>query len=220
MRTVIHEASFTDRKAWAWPDGDVKLLQVFDQVDNLNNVMQHVPKGRRRLAVQAGGACGIWPLRLSQLFAQVHTFEPNPDNYRCLVENVRGADGAISHRLAGLASARYSIAVKEGEPCNAGAGYIVPDERSQVYAVTIDSLGLHACDLIQLDVEGAELDALRGGEFTIRKYRPVVCLESKQLPHMRVDAGAAIQFLESLGYVRVGGVERDVILAHPVRLRE
>jgi tRNA G37 N-methylase Trm5 len=44
--------------------------------------------------------------------------------------------------------------------------------------ITIDALGLDACRLIKVDVDGNELDVLRSAEQTIKKFRPVLYLEN------------------------------------------
>lgn len=41
---------------------------------------------------------------------------------------------------------------------------------------TVESLGLDKCDFIKMDIEGAELDALKGAEKTIRKFRPKLAI--------------------------------------------
>lgn len=50
-------------------------------------------------------------------------------------------------------------------------------------------------DLIKIDVEGMELDVLRGGEKCIRKYRPVLFVE-----HLRCDKTALDEWLGQMGY--------------------
>jgi len=52
-----------------------------------------------------------------------------------------------------------------------GAGERVP-------VATIDSLDLPACGLIKIDVEGMELDVLRGAAQTIRKHQPRLFVEN------------------------------------------
>jgi FkbM family methyltransferase len=50
--------------------------------------------------------------------------------------------------------------------------------KAQVEAVKIDSLHLEACNLIKIDVEGAEVEVLLGARETIKKYRPALFVES------------------------------------------
>jgi len=74
-----------------------------------------------------------------------------------------------------------------------------------VSSVTIDSI----CDtlglspgFIKLDIEGAELLALRGAEATLKNCRPIVLLEASDLMMSRVDTSTRelIAFLTRLDY--------------------
>jgi len=42
----------------------------------------------------------------------------------------------------------------------------------------IDDLGLAACHLLKLDIEGMEVEALRGAEQTVRAHRPLIYVEN------------------------------------------
>jgi FkbM family methyltransferase len=57
-----------------------------------------------------------------------------------------------------------------------------PVKRIHVELTTIDSIcaGLHRLDFLKLDVEGAEMNALRGGQRTVEKFRPIVSFEQDQ----------------------------------------
>src|SRR5262249_8759736 len=62
---------------------------------------------------------------------------------------------------------------------------------------TIDSLNLTGCDLIKADVEGMELDVLRGAARTIETYRPLLYVENERPELSR----ALLSHLLALGYV-------------------
>lgn len=64
-----------------------------------------------------------------------------------------------------------------------------------VRTVRLDSLGLDRCDLIKLDVEGMELEALRGGAELIRRHKPILFVE-----HIKSDKGALECLLKEWGY--------------------
>jgi hypothetical protein len=70
---------------WLWPAYDTELIKVFDQVDDIDKILEYCPN--RRVAIQAGGACGVWPWRLAQEFETVITFEPDWVNFQCLSVN-------------------------------------------------------------------------------------------------------------------------------------
>jgi len=189
----------------AWADSDNKLAQVFDWVSDLDVALPYV--AGRFVCVQAGGACGQWPAALAEHFKRVITFEPVVENYECLAanvpDNVEHYNAAVGNSLAPVTMVRDDF-----EQGNAGAWYAVPGGSTEVIA--IDSLILDACDFIQLDVEGFECEALRGAEETLRKYRPVVMVEEKPLPHAPDPFGARL-FLENLGYSEVSRAHRDVV---------
>lgn len=49
--------------------------------------------------------------------------------------------------------------------------------------ITIDSLTLNRCDLIKIDVEGAEIEVLKGAKTAIKKFLPIIYVENNNLPN-------------------------------------
>lgn len=210
-RVITETVPWSENNTWKWPAGDEKLVQVFGHVADIDAIMPHVKD--TGVCVQAGGACGIWPLRFSQLFDTVYTFEPQPDNFKCLVKNTSEADNIIATNCA-LADDEntYSIHNDIFERKNYGAGYIIPDANG-IKAIRLDSLGLESCGLIQLDVEGAELVALKGAAELIDAFHPTIVLEEKRLNHVVANPAMARNWLErNFGYEQVDAIHKDVIL--------
>jgi len=193
---------------WAWPDNDTGLCKVFDQVNDIDRIIKYV--ANPRICIQAGGACGVWPYRFAQLFNHVHTFEPFYSNYEYLVKNIEGIDNITAYNCA-LSDKNESGTMEfdKTEINNIGAAFFKPGI-GDVRTKTIDSLHVKA-DLIQLDVEGYELEALTGAIDTIIKNRPVIVIEEKKLPQVKRDFKLARYFIEDLGYREVDRIHRDVI---------
>lgn len=99
---------------------------------------------------------------------------------------------AINMGMLSLAPGEKEKPKKEQDPVHRNA-----DKAHKVRTMSIDQLGLKACDLIKLDVEGMELQALEGARATIVGYRPVVYVERNPDKSKRQ---AVLRFLQGLGY--------------------
>ena len=102
-------------------------------------------------------------------FEHVLTFEPDATNWECLVRNVKEPN--VTCFQAALGEEAGFIGMHH-EQTNCGASYVAGP--GAVAVVTVDSLRLLQCDLLQLDVEGYELKALKGAEDTIRRCSPLI----------------------------------------------
>ena len=113
-----------------------------------------------RLIFDVGGYIGYDAL----LFAanspgRVVTFEPNPDNAQLLEANV-GQNPSLSERIT-----LTSLAVSG----QSGDGATTLDAASGRFG---------APDLVKIDIDGGELDALSGGVKTLREQRPHLIVET------------------------------------------
>lgn len=198
MKFWHHKYAWDKRTDWALPNDEemmqAQLVKCLDsQVDAVMKAII-VSKGWRdgaitfRTCVQAGGAFGLYPLALSTFFNHVITFEPLLENLQCMAVNIGSRpditveEYPLWHTSDRPMSMTYSKKVKNSY----GAHHVGPSGSGQrVTTVTIDQYSLHDVDLIWLDIEGAELHALRGAEKTIARCRPVVVVEDRTLPQMR-----------------------------------
>jgi FkbM family methyltransferase len=218
MRVINRVLDWTNQNMWAWPDNDTKLLDVFYQVNDIKEIVKYVPKDKRNVCVQAGGACGLWPFYYSKLFSKVYTFEPEPTNFACLLENTVSASNIVSKNI-GLSDSEklVDIVYEPSKIDNRGSGFLVQSTNGTSKTETLDSQNIEECNLIQLDVEGEELNVLKGAVNLISSNKPVICLEVKILPHMTREGRSefeAINWLHTnFNYRPVGQIHRDVILS-------
>lgn len=168
-------ARFVDRDGWLWPVDDKHCHAAVFNMSNLDLALGHVRNFG--VCVQAGGNCGVWPRRLAEVFGTVYTFEPDAENFHCLVHNVPALN--VVKLQAVLASSRGCIGLAPDGANNCGAYYVQGE--GAYPSLMVDDLALSACDFICLDVEGKEPEALSGAWTTIMKHRPVVMVEEKGL---------------------------------------
>lgn len=178
-----------DEEYW-WPKTDTigwaAISGSLSELDEILPLMQN-----KRIAVQAGGNCGLWPIRMSKEFETVITFEPSPLLFSCLQKNIEKHTAYnINANQCALSDSNDKLFMSQNNMNNLGCSFIinknkweelgcVPKE-NRVYDIKniqIDDLNLNICDFIQLDIEGYETFALMGAEETIKRCRPVVMLE-------------------------------------------
>ena len=189
-----------------WPKQDTELKKVAEpELQCLRKALKVTP--RRRCAIQAGGAIGVWPVFLKKEFKEVHSFEPCPHNYHYLLKNTQNLDIKTYHGALSDVSEQVSI---EENPKNAGAKSVKTGKGIKTYK--IDDLNLN-CDIITLDVEGYEKKALLGAQKTIEKHAPTIIIEQNEcsLKH-GIPIEGAYNLLKEWGYKKIDEFRRDIIL--------
>jgi FkbM family methyltransferase len=216
-RTVQGRLSPSDRTEWRMPEMDRNMDFPFRKgpVD-LDAILPMVTPllARRRTCIQAGGCVGVWPLLLAPIFERVITFEPEPVNFRCLRENTAGVANiqSIHAALWSTSTDRVQMGLDDKYYNNCGAYFVrVSDEG--IRTMRIDDLNETDVDLLCLDVEGAEYDAILGAADTLARCSPVIAMEDKA-HHERFQRGSPVELLCEMGY-RVTGrpTPWDVVLA-------
>lgn len=193
----------TDIHAWAgpkqnWEEGHKSMIEGFVK--------------DKHTVVQAGGNMGMYPRLLSDMFQRVYTFEPDPVNFHCLVSNCQ-RDNIIKFNAA--LGARHELVRVSKDPfpdweINYGVRTVVRSESNNVPTLTIDDLNLDRCDLIMLDVEGYELNILKGSVNTLDKFDPIIFAEFHPLNGEHLNPGP---FLKAFGYEQVAWSFQDLIFA-------
>lgn len=141
------------------------------------------------IAVDAGGCWGETSLYFAHEVGEtgkVVAFEFIPSNLAVLGRNV-ACNPHLSPRMHVVENPIWSVSGLKLYYVDWGPGSrVTPDEKKyhswegMVETVTIDGtlekLGLPRVDFIKMDIEGAELNALRGGEMSIRRHRPKLAI--------------------------------------------
>lgn len=203
-----------------YPSQELFWLGSWEPRD-LARLEQHVRPGM--VAVDAGANIGMFTTVLARLAGaagHVHAFEPHPDSFGLLVENIRrnDLDGrvtlnqlALSDRVGELlldtdagasaslaaAGSRRSVSTDDHRTYVANASVPVRTMTLDGYAAQLDSL-----DFVKVDVEGHEPLLLAGAEATLRRFRPVMVVECSEFALTRAGSSRAELFarLENLGY--------------------
>lgn len=163
----------------------------------------------KRLMVDVGAHVGLLAMQfLNRGFERVVCFEPRPENYACLRQNIDPLR-SIAHNLA-LSDTAGVLSMTNPEPGNSGAWECRPyDGSGEIQSAQLDWFGLQP-DLIKYDVQGHEVQALQGSVETLKRHRPVVVVEcwggGERDNRPR-------HFLESIGASLMESIGKDLIFA-------
>jgi len=138
----------------------------------------------------------------------VYAFEPDPFNFGRLSKNLElNPDAVVCPQKQGLGNEKTELKLAVVTPHNLGGNRIVQDAVSDFTIVPIATLdgfcAEHAVarvDLIKIDVEGFELNVLRGGTAVIARDLPDMFIEinDDNLAQQGHSAREVLELLESL----------------------
>ena len=192
----VEQRQGEDGNMWAWPTLDrrcwkamIKHWFMAEKVMELTS--QYHKDIDKNVMIQAGGNVGVYAWQYAQMFDSVYTFEPEDLNFYCLERNIADqknikATKAFLGKQSGTAGIKNHANDKavartdkypDGRPTEYNTGAYEINGIGEIPVIDIDSMNLPQCDLIHLDIEGSELDALKGAENTIKQHKPILCLE-------------------------------------------
>lgn len=143
------------------------------------------------VVVTGGTSCGMHARFYAKKFKYVYAFEPDPLSFHCMVNNAQ-FDNVIKLNAA-IGHTNGIVGLKRVSEDNVGMHHLVDKNEFHIPMLSIDSLNLDACDLIQLDVEGFEQSAINGAKKTIEKFKPVIIGE-------RFGTEENMKFMKNIGY--------------------
>ena len=194
---------------WVWLEGETGAWEgPSKEFEALRSIcLENVKK--RDMVVTAGGCLGLYPRLWAESFDHVTTAEPCPENFEVMRQNCVGDKFTLIEAAFGEADGYgelyRSSAVNVG--MHSMAKHRINNfDKVPVRVVAIDDLDLAACDLLQLDAEEWEPLIMRGAMKTIKKYWPVIVVETA--------TDEMWQFFKANGYREVKRLSPDIVFVH------
>lgn len=174
------------------------------------------------VVVDAGANIGFYTMLISSQLThgKVMSFEPVPRNFEILKHNISFSSNRKNIEIfnKGLWHEKDEIefSLETSMEDNIGsytAGKVSASLAKHICEVVpLDELLRSASrlDFVKMDIEGAELSALKGGQATIEKFRPQFLIEinRKACERFNYDPNEIAQFFKAMNYTfyRVGDV--------------
>jgi len=175
---------------------------------NINQRLEQIV-ARDQVVYDVGAHIGLHVLFIAKYLKQsghIYAFEAWQENYDVLCENIQLNPALAPYITAvpkAVAETEGIVEFVQGTSGDGSHHISKADEKSTitVEAVTLDSFWKNQqnngrVDLMIMDIEGAELPALKGASELIRTCRPVVIVE----PHGRHRRDALIEWFKPFDY--------------------
>lgn len=169
-------------------------------------------------AIDIGVYRGVYSYKLSSHFKNIHSFEPNPLLYPYLEKNLKKIIKNINLYNVGLSDKNGDVTLKLPirsksifkdnieELFKLGAASIHPIKTFDNYkSIPVKIKKLDDIDLknkikfMKIDVEGHELEVIKGATETIKKNKPVLLVEIEKR-HSKKNVVDSISFIKKYGY--------------------
>jgi FkbM family methyltransferase len=215
QRNYLH----SDRAKFSLQEGifSVKIDGVtFRTIDHPFGVAEEHYQAKYKLKQgDIGIDAGAFNGHISLLFSlkvgksgRIIAIEPDEKNLALLQKNILLNQSVQNLTMIGdiLWSSNGEVEFSEQGGVGSSALYKPEGQRMMIKkAITIDSLvenlDLPKLNLIKMDIEGAEIDALLGAVDCIKKYRPNFAIASYHIVNNTPTRFAVEQLLEQYGYV-------------------
>ncbi len=185
LKTILPESILLHISAYdnyIWGEAEIRLVSYFCD--------------RARTALDIGANIGSYTYFMRKYARHVYAYEPNPElanRLTRLFSDVTVRCAAVSNAAA--AELKLRIPVRDGRHMHelASVAQTFPTDTLVEYpvpAVRIDDEDVGDVGFIKIDVEQHEFPALLGAIETIRRFRPVIMVETcpllypKELPEM------------------------------------
>lgn len=175
------------KRCRAFP-GDIEIFK------HLEHEIQYLPylTFPDKLSIDVGANIGFYTALLAPLSSRVYAFEANPNLHPYLTNNLyryknvslipfaaSSSAGELEFNIPYSAEDQLSVSGSGGSSSLFMKKSGVEMIPTRVPSIPVDMLKLENVGFIKIDVEGAELEVLKGTEDTLKRCRPNVVIENE-----------------------------------------
>ena len=166
-------------------------IEVFKHIEHEVQYLPHMTS-TQKISIDVGANVGFYSALLAPLSQRVFSFEANPHLQPYLMNNLfrlknvsvfpvaaSSFTGEIEFNIPYSAEDQLSISGQGGTSGLYMKKTGVEMINTKVPCFPVDSLKLENVGFIKIDVEGAELEVIKGAEDTIRRCRPNMVIENE-----------------------------------------
>ena len=209
---------FADEKKWTVFELDKATIIKSKKIDFVRKDSKYIEDIISSLdtfdnAIDCGACYGFWTYLLQPYFKKIYAFELVNAHRICFLKNMESFDIKNFELFRfGLGDKAINCSVGNNNWAIEKFGYaafnahVVEDKNGNEKIRTLDSFNLSNISFIKIDVEGYEINLLKGAYETIKRDKPVIFIE-KTL----TNNNDLINFLNDLEYDIFKEFEKDIL---------
>lgn len=153
---------------------------------------------RNDVVIDVGAHIGVYSIYASKYAKKIIAIEPEPNNFNHLIKNISAKNNIYPFNIAlGDLDGKMKLYLHSA----LGHSLLFPSDEFVEVSVKklddlIEQLNLERVDLIKINAEGYELQILKGGEKTLRKFKPSLILD---VHHYKNEIEQIADFIEKNG---------------------
>lgn len=176
---------------------------------------------KQYIFAEVGAFIGTYSIRLAKHYGKVYAFEPNPENYFTLMQNIE------ENNVKNIEVFNVACADFEGEAdfYLGGPGSSLIKNPSHIGAVRVkvnklDNL-IDKADVFKIDCEGGEVMVIKGMQRIISEHHPIIIIEHHELRAAKIITINPIWgILKKHGYMMLNINDCHRGYYHPSRPKE
>ena len=161
------------------------LLGFIDYCEQENKKFNHI--------LDIGAWVGTWSMAMNKFCGGLVAFEPDALHYECLVKNV--SEDIETHQLA-VGSEQKMISLSQGDFTQERR--VVSD--GTIPMVTVDSMKIDDIDMIKIDVEGYEMEVLKGARESLKNTQYLMIELNNNTKKYGSNNIEVEEYIKSLGF--------------------
>jgi len=200
----------------SYPKLFAKLISLRKQ-PNFEKILYLKSINKGDVVFDVGANSGYFTTLFAKLVSscgEVHAFEPVPETYSLLLKNtlnkmpnIRPNNLAVGENRG---NAVISYNLNDSEKASLVHSFDSKAKHAEVLVISLDDYvqenNIRKIDFVKCDVEGFELNALKGMKKTLAMHRPQISIEVTLKDQEKLEL---INLLESLGYNTFRKIEKD-----------
>jgi len=153
------------------PSNDVHIEQwksglPFTQNKCLNKFIKYCESQTKKMktVIDVGAWCGTWAKAIEPFAEKVIAFEPDKTHFECLQRN---CTINCTPRMEAVGAQLQEVSLTEDNFTQAKR----VDEKGNIRMITLDHMEYEDVDMIKIDVEGYEMEVLKGATKTLESVK-------------------------------------------------